>query len=144
MAAAGGDPGAVVKTGEAASKKGPRCVADRLFAEGYAFDFFQAVRLLERLAPERRLVGREGPPAAEVVRFRALNVLSFPPSAIAEALPPSDTLPLPALRVAFLGLTGPSGVLPRHYTELLMRLRATARDRRSGPWPTGSTCSITA
>jgi type VI secretion system protein ImpH len=139
MAAAGGAPGTPVKAGEPtpARKQAPRCVADRLFVEGYAFDFFQAVRLLERLAPDRRLVGREGPPSAEVVRFRALNVLTFPPSAVAEVLPPGETLPLPALRVTFFGLTGPSGVMPRHYTELLMRLARDSKgpERRAlGDW----------
>src|SRR5262249_8629065 len=59
-------------------------VEERLFEEGYAFDFFQAVRILERLAPARRAVGRGGPPGVEAVRFRAHLSLSFPPSAIYE------------------------------------------------------------
>ncbi|HTU22166.1 MAG TPA: type VI secretion system baseplate subunit TssG [Gemmataceae bacterium] len=94
---------------------------ERLFTEGFAFDFFQAVRLLEKLAPHRRPVGREGPPRAEVVRFRALPSLSFPASAIYE-LARTDNEQPPTMTVAFLGLTGPSGALPHHYTELVMRL----------------------
>jgi len=113
-------------------------VADRLFAAGYAFDFFQAVRLLERLDPERRPVGREGPPAAEAVRFRTLlTSLAFPASAVCEAIRPGEALPMPALRVAFFGLAGPSGVLPRHYTELLMRQERDVKgpERRAlGDW----------
>jgi type VI secretion system protein ImpH len=96
-------------------------LAERLFAEGFAFDFFQAVRLLEKLSPKRRPVGREGPPRAEVVRFRALPSLSFPASSIYD-LTRTDSEQPPAMTVTFLGLTGPSGTLPHHYTELLMRL----------------------
>ncbi|HEX5271052.1 MAG TPA: type VI secretion system baseplate subunit TssG, partial [Gemmataceae bacterium] len=100
----------------------PRALADRLFAEGYAFDFFQAVRLLEALYPGRQVGGTEEP-----VRFRAWQSLSFPPSAVAGLRPP-DSEEVPAvMTVAFLGLTGPSGVLPRHYTELLLRLQRDAR-----------------
>ena len=55
---------------------------DQLFAEGYAFDFFQAVRVLERAYPKRRPVGRRFPPREEIVRFRAHLSLSFPPSSI--------------------------------------------------------------
>jgi type VI secretion system protein ImpH len=102
-------------------------VEDQLFLEGYAFDFFQAVRILERLDPARRPVGRAGPPRVEAVRFRAHLSLSFPPSAIYEVQRPTAGLPVPAMTVTFLGLTGPSGVLPRHYTELLLRL-----DREAG------------
>ena len=96
-------------------------VAQRLFAEGYAFDFFQAVRLLEAVQAGRRPVGYVGPAAAEVVRFRALQALSFPASTIYD-LARSTNGAAPIMTVAFLGLTGPSGVLPRHYTELLLRL----------------------
>jgi type VI secretion system protein ImpH len=98
-------------------------VAERLLAEGYAFDFFQAVRLLEKLAPERRPVGQDAPPRTEVARFRGHAALSFPPSAIYQIEPPATPEAPPSMTVTFMGLTGPSGVLPRHYTELLMRSR---------------------
>ncbi len=115
MAAAGRGTGAAVT------------VEDRLFAGAYNFDFFQAVRLLERLSPEAQPVGHGGPPDAEAVRFRALPSVSFPPSALYELTPPTEAGHPPELVVAFFGLTGPSGVLPRHYTELLLRLQRDAR-----------------
>ena len=53
----------------AATSGGPAAsLAERLFTEGYVFDFFQAVRLLEKMAPERRPVGHEAAPATEVAR----------------------------------------------------------------------------
>jgi type VI secretion system protein ImpH len=99
-----------------------RTVERQLWEEGFAFDFFQAVRLLERLDPERQAVGRAAPPGIEAVRFRAHLSLTFPPSSIYDLHPPTESLPLPGMIVTFMGLTGPSGVLPRHYTELLLRL----------------------
>jgi type VI secretion system protein ImpH len=98
-------------------------VEEQLWGEGYAFNFFQAVRLLQRLEPGRCPVGGPGPPAAEVVRFAAHLSLAFPPSQIYEI---ERAGPVPRMVVAFMGLTGPSGVLPRHYTELLMRLEKEA------------------
>jgi type VI secretion system protein ImpH len=97
-------------------------LAARLFREGFGFNFFHAVRLLERLSPGRAEVGHTGPPAAEVVRFRAHLSLSFPPSQIYQLTPPAGRGAAPEMVVSFLGLTGPSGILPRHYTELLLRL----------------------
>lgn len=102
-------------------------VVERLFAEGFAFDFFQAVRLLQRIEPARRPVGRPGAPREEVVRFRAHLSLTFPPSSIYEVLPPGEGRPTTLMTVTFMGLTGPSGILPRHYTELLLRLDREAR-----------------
>lgn len=93
---------------------------EALFEEPYRFDFFQAVRLLARLDPDRALVGREGLPRRECVRFRALPSLSFPPSSIAALEPPGDPTDPPAMAVAFLGLYGPSATLPTVYTELII------------------------
>jgi type VI secretion system protein ImpH len=98
-----------------------RTIEQHLYEEGYAFDFFQAVRLLRRLAPERCSVGLSGPPTKEIVRFRAHPSLAFPASSVYEILRAERDRP-PLLTVTFLGLTGPSGVLPRHYTEMLLRL----------------------
>ncbi len=91
-----------------------------LFEEGYRFDFFQAVRVLERLFPHRKPVGREAKPGQEVVRFRSHPSLSFPPSQIHEISRADDEGRPPEMVVTFMGLTGPLGVLPRHYTELLI------------------------
>ena len=91
-----------------------------LFEEGYRFDFFQAVRVLERFHPHRQPVGRDASPSREVVRFHADLSLSFPPSAIHEVAPSDDGAGPAQMTVAFMGLTGPLGVLPRHYTELLL------------------------
>ncbi len=90
-----------------------------LFEDGHRFDFFQAVRLLERLYPHRQPVGREAAPAAETVRFHAQVSLGFPPSAVHDI--DRDTAGgQPQMTVAFIGMTGPLGVLPRHYTEMLV------------------------
>jgi type VI secretion system protein ImpH len=107
-------------------------VAEQLFQEGYSFDFFQAVKLLGRLHTDRRPVGRLGPPNLEIVRFKAHLSLSFPPSVIYDIERPSAALSGPAMTVTFMGLTGPNGILPHHYTELLMRLQREARGPEKG------------
>jgi type VI secretion system protein ImpH len=91
-----------------------------LFEEGYRFDFFQAVRLLERLYPNRFPVGYSAAPANEATRFRAHLSLTFPPSAIHQVVPSKEQTEPDQMVVAFMGLFGPMGLLPRHYTELLI------------------------
>jgi type VI secretion system protein ImpH len=95
-------------------------LADVLFDEPYRFEFFQAVRLLERISPERRPVGRYSEPAGEAVRFRTRVSLSFPPSQIHQLADANEEGLPPQMTVAFMGLTGPAGVLPHHYTEMLV------------------------
>lgn len=103
-------------------------VTATLREEGYRFDFFQAVRLLERAYPERAPVGRWAVPRQEVVRFHAHQSLTFPPSAIHAVNVPSDERRPVDMTVAFMGLTGPEGVLPRFYTELVLE-RMQAKDK---------------
>lgn len=98
-------------------------VDDALFREGYRFEFFQAVRLLERLYPNRKPVGRHEHPKDEVVQFRSHLSLSFPASELYDVTAPSageDGSEWPAtMVVTFMGLAGANGVLPRHYSQLL-------------------------
>src|SRR5215470_4139112 len=74
----------------------------------YSFEFFQAVRLLHQLMPEREPVGTFAAPDREVVRFAANADLAFPASQIQALLWPKEERPL--MVVNFMGLTGPSGV----------------------------------
>lgn len=96
-------------------------VDERLFQEPYRFEFFQAVRLLERLTPQRRPVGRQASSGSEIVRFRVPATMAFPASQILEIDAPTEQQTTAQMWVNFMGLTGPSGVLPRHYTEMLVR-----------------------
>ena len=50
--------------------------------EPFLFEFFQAVRLLERLMPDKSPVGGFNPPGTETVQFVANSTLSFPPSEV--------------------------------------------------------------
>ena len=102
------------------SRRSDPSLEQLLFEEGYRFDFFQAVRVLERLYNTKLPIGRNSIPSREVVRFRSFLSLMFPPSAIYN-VSRSENLAAPVqMEVAFLGLTGIQGVLPRHYTELLL------------------------
>jgi type VI secretion system protein ImpH len=117
MAAEGGMEDAGVTNAE---------VAGELTLDPSAYGFFQAVRLLERLYPERRGVGRFGDPTTEVVHFSARPVIAFPASEIHGVDLPGDR---PGRMVVnFMGLIGPLGLLPYHYTELVAE-RARVRDR---------------
>ena len=101
-------------------------VAEQLTLDPPAYEFFQAVRLLERLYPERRAVGRFGDPTTEVAHFSARTVIAFPASEIHAVDLPGDR---PASMVVnFMGLIGPLGLLPYHYTQLVAE-RARVHDR---------------
>ena len=123
-------------------------IADTLTSEPYRFQFFQAVRLLARMMPDRQVVGRFSNPGDECLRFGANPGVAFPASQIqslegaanrgqaakslmtGEAVPAARAAPL-FMRVNFMGLTGPSGVLPLAYSELVLE-RNRARDHALG------------
>ncbi|UUO06275.1 type VI secretion system baseplate subunit TssG [Blastopirellula sp. J2-11] len=97
-------------------------VLARLYKEPQTFDFFQAVRLLER--------SNQAEPHEErspCVRFRAHNSSAFPASEIYDLEASPDDPQATEMTVTFLGLTGPSGVLPHHYTEMMLRLHRELR-----------------
>lgn len=98
--------------------------------EPWRFEFFQAVRLLERLLGSRSRVGYFVPPSTEVVQFGAPSSTAFPASDIA-ALQQREDNP-PKMTVAFIGLTGPNGVLPGVYDELI---ETELRDKKSKVFP---------
>jgi len=101
-------------------------VGEKLRQEPFRFDFFQAVRLLEKLFPERTPVGRFAHPSREVARFGVNNSLAFPASQIQSMDWPENEGDAPKMTVNFMGLTGPQGTLPNPYTSLIIeRLRAS-------------------
>jgi type VI secretion system protein ImpH len=100
----------------------------RMEEEAPSFEFFQAVRLLERLAPDRAPVGQYAQPSQEVARFKVNQQLSFPASEI-QRLEFKENGQA-EVTVNFMGLTGPQGVLPLYYTEFI-RERFRQRDTSS-------------
>ena len=76
-------------------------------------------------------VGGAGPPADEAVRFRTRASLEFPASEIHEIRDSRRPGGPPEIVVSFLGMTGPLGLLPHPYTELVIE-RNRAKDRALG------------
>ncbi len=87
------------------------------------FEFFQAVRLLMQSAGNKICsVGFDADPKQEIVRFKVTAHLRFPYSEIAASYLSSNLEnTLNELQINFLGLYGPSGILPKHYTELIIQ-----------------------
>jgi len=91
-------------------------VIDELLKRPYAFDFFQAVRLLECRRPDLRRVGFSISPSEDAVRFWQNPSLRFAPSAI-EAVRVDGAGTVPRMAVNFFGLFGPNAPMPPHVTE---------------------------
>jgi type VI secretion system protein ImpH len=106
-------------------RPGMALLQQRLAERGFEFQFFQVVRLLERLTPQRGPVGQFSVPGTEVARFVVNQELGFPASEV-EGIEFVEGQPT-RVKVNFMGLTGPQGVLPLYYTELL-RERLRSRD----------------
>jgi type VI secretion system protein ImpH len=102
----------------AAEERQPRApVREALDREPCGFSFFQAVRLLEELTPGTTPIGVATRPREEAVNFCVRPGFTFPPSDIAGVMKEGESAPA-RMEVAFLGLIGPSGVLPYWYNEL--------------------------
>jgi type VI secretion system protein ImpH len=117
----------------AANRPPSATVAEQLAAHPDWFEFVQAVQLLDLLAlrnePDSQRAGQpvgfDHAPQREKVQFRAFPSLAFPGSPIAAlerlaSTPDNGSSGPVEMVVSFMGLTGPSGVLPQHYTTLLL------------------------
>lgn len=107
---------------------------DALIEEPSEYDFYQAVYTLQRQLDagkeQFRKVGFDSLPKNELIRFKADQHLGFPGQAITK-VKRNDTDEHSAehsasglavdMHVSFMGLTGPSGVLPQHYSELILQ-----------------------
>lgn len=87
-----------------------------LAAEPWQWSYFQALRLLECLAPDLPRLGTASRPADEIVRLGQQPSLSFAPASLAGLIQGRAGAP-PRIEVSFLGLFGPNGPLPLHLTE---------------------------
>ena len=108
----------------------PADLIERLKGEPGSASFFQTVRAILRVT--RRRASRGSPVGGDArleedpVRFRAAAGMRYPANEMTGA-EIREVDGKPELTVAFMGLTGPSGVLPDHYTELVVQ-RRRARD----------------
>jgi type VI secretion system protein ImpH len=99
----------------------PDSVIAALRAEPYAFDFYAAARLLQRLFPDRPRIGYSRSPAEDPIRFGQSPALDFAPATL-EACRQKEPQRPPVVYCRHFGLFGPNGPLPLCLTEY-------ARDR---------------
>ena len=92
-----------------------RGLKDKLRDEGFSFEFFQAVRLLENLYPGSPLCGGDGPYKSERIRIRPNRDMGFPPGdirSVEQLGRKHDGADLWRITENFMGLYGVNSPLP--------------------------------
>jgi len=92
--------------------RGDASLREWLFAEPWAFEFYQAVRLLDAMRPSDDAMR----PGGSSIAFRSAVSLAFPASEV-QAIEPGEP---PRVTVNFMGLAGLLGPLPHPDTELVL------------------------
>lgn len=100
-----------------------------LEAQPFQYDFFQVMRRIEALFPEKPRIGTSLRPIDDPVRFGQEPSLGFAPATFSSFTPPDDKSRYPRLEVRFLGLLGPNGPLPLHLTEYARERQMHSGDR---------------
>ncbi|MGB3610441.1 MAG: type VI secretion system baseplate subunit TssG [Cellvibrio sp.] len=119
------------------SRRKNSSVVEQLLRSPHAYSFYQAVRLLERaalwesrtLTPGTRVLGARNPvalfvpPSTETVRIKTQPSFKFPEAEVqviqrGEA---GNAAPSWQMQTNFMSLTGSVGVMPYHYTELILQ-----------------------
>ena len=88
-----------------------------LQAEPYRYDFFQVLRRIEALFPEKPRIGAALRPVDDPIRLAQEPSLTFAPATLSLFTGPNDKSRYPRMEVRFFGLLGPNGPLPLHLTE---------------------------
>lgn len=126
MATESGNPGSAIDEQIRTVEDDPKLREIRrlLDDEPFRVQFFQAVRLLQRIEKPRKPVGYFVTPQGETIRFVSRTSLEFPASEIHQTRR-LETGQL-EMMVEFMGLNAAISVMPAPYTELLI---ARARDK---------------
>jgi type VI secretion system protein ImpH len=95
----------------------PVGVAARLFSEGYMFDFFQSVRLLETFFAEGKGLSEPANIADEQIRFRPHSGLVFPATDVRSIELLQGTPPRALITATFMGLYGIGSPLPVYFYD---------------------------
>jgi type VI secretion system protein ImpH len=103
-------------------------VTQRLQAAPEAFDFLQAVRRIEGANRDRPPMGHSGRVGDDPVRFGQKPYVDFASSTVDRFEPAVDDKPA-RLFVNFIGLLGPNGPMPIHFTEYVMERIMSGHDR---------------
>lgn len=96
-------------------------------AAPWRWNYFQALRLLDCLSPDRPRLGQARRPADESVRLGQEPALDFAPASLARLVPGHGAAPA-RISVRFLGLFGPNGPLPLHLSEYARNRQLHAGD----------------
>jgi type VI secretion system protein ImpH len=89
----------------------------KLFKEGYRFDFFQALRLLEKLLPGASSPGERPTYREERIRIRPHNALAFPATDVKRIDIIDDATPRAQVTATFMGLYGVDSPLPVYFYD---------------------------
>ncbi len=101
-------------------------IARILFEDPTGFSFFQAIRLLEKMYPDRDPLGRSSSPKNELIKIRGNPLLRFPPSEIDTVkVDKDDTSDIESAEIIvnFMGMIGIVGTLPTPYSETIINRR---------------------
>lgn len=97
-----------------------------LVSRPWAFDFYQVLRRIEGLHPDKPRLGEARTPADEPVRLGQDPEFTFAPSNLSRVELRDG---IPRISVRFLGLWGPQGAMPMHLTELARERAHSHGDR---------------
>ena len=114
------------------SRRKNTSVSKSLTKQPYNYEFFQAIRLLERSAvfnknksenTSSNPIAQFLPPDTESIRFHTHQTLNFPASEIhnIKKVKKKSGLTQWDVMINFIGLTGAMGVMPYHYTEMILQ-----------------------